>query len=244
MGISDKDSRTIGETPIRTEFTKSFSMDRYPVTNTEFQEFVTQARYTRTEADIQQFSYVFYSHAQKPYLHSPHRALFEEPWWVPVLSVRWNRPYGPQSNLDNRGKNPVVHVSLADADAYCKFKGKRLPTEFEWEKAVRGTNNTWTYPWSLGFRRNRMNNWQGVFPAEDKGSDGYVGLSPVDAYPSQNDFGMYDMLGNVWEWTTTSYYGSDAPDNNDWVVLKGGSFVDSLEKGVTSIVRCSTKVGR
>lgn len=100
---------------------------------------------------------------------------------------------------------PVTHVSWHDAQAYCTWKGMRLPTEVEWEYAARGGLDSAAYPWGDDWELKRANLWQGHFPYENQVRDDYERLSPVDDFPAQNKYEMYDMLGNTWEWTLTKY---------------------------------------
>ena len=128
-------------------------------------------------------------------------------WWQYVPGADWKHPEGPDSNIENRMDHPVVHVSWPDAQAYCEWAGKQLPTEAQWEYAARGGRSGQFYPW--GNDRNpdgtwKQNIWQGTFPIEDTGEDGFKTTSPVATF-EPNDFGLYDMSGNVWEWCADYY---------------------------------------
>ncbi len=128
-------------------------------------------------------------------------------WWQYTLGANWKHPEGPDSNIDDRMDHPVVHVSWLDAKAYCDWAGKTLPTEAQWEYAIRGGRDGEFYPW--GNNRNPdgkwlHNIWQGTFPIEDTAEDGFARTSPVGSFPP-NDYGLFDMSGNVWEWCADYY---------------------------------------
>jgi sulfatase modifying factor 1 len=122
---------------------------------------------------------------------------------VAVKEAKWNRPYGRSNEIEDQYKLPAVHVSYKDAFAFCAWKEMRLPSEMEWEYAARGGLGEKMYPWGDFWEVGKTNLWQGKFPEDNQLRDGHFGLSPVDAYEQQNEYGMHDMIGNVWEWTST-----------------------------------------
>jgi formylglycine-generating enzyme required for sulfatase activity len=132
---------------------------------------------------------------------------------------------GPHSGLTGRENHPVVHVSRTDAEAYAEWRGARLPSETEWEHAARGGLVGQPFPWGSALQpdgQHRMNVWQGTFPSEDTGADGWRGTCPVDAFPA-NGFGLHNATGNVWEWCAGDW-AADALGGTDGVT-RGGSYL-------------------
>jgi formylglycine-generating enzyme required for sulfatase activity len=128
-------------------------------------------------------------------------------WWRYQKGADWRHPEGPESSLEGRGNYPVVQVAYADAVAYAKWAGKRLPTEAEWEFAARGGKVGQIYAWGNELTpagKWMANIYQGPFPVKDTGADGFAGLAPVAQFPA-NGYGLHDMAGNVWEWTSDWY---------------------------------------
>ncbi|XP_068824262.1 inactive C-alpha-formylglycine-generating enzyme 2 isoform X5 [Capricornis sumatraensis] len=160
-------------------------------------------------------------------------------WWLPMERAFWRQPAGPGSGIREKLEFPVVHVSWNDARAYCAWRGKRLPTEEEWEFAARGSLKGQVYPWGNKFQPNRTNLWQGKFPKGDKAEDGFHGVSPVNAFPPQNDYGLYDLMGNVWEWTASQYQAAD----QDMRVLRGASWIDTADGSANHRARVTTRMG-
>jgi formylglycine-generating enzyme required for sulfatase activity len=203
------------ERPIHRVTVDGFWIDRYPVTNERFARFVDATRHT-TFAEIPPDP-ADYPGALPDMLYTG-SLVFVRPggpvdrrnianWWTFMKDADWRHPQGPSSSLDGRDRHPVVHVAFADAQAFADWEGKALPTEAEWELAARGGLDRAPYAWGDEFvpeGRHRANTWQGEFPWQNLGSDGYEGTSPVDAFPP-NGYGLYDMIGNVWEWTTDWY---------------------------------------
>jgi formylglycine-generating enzyme len=135
-------------------------------------------------------------------------------WWAYVPGATWRNPDGPDSTIDGRENEPVVHVAFEDAVAYAAWVGKDLPTEAEWEFAARGGLDGATFAWGDEFTPNGQhmaNTWQGQFPWQNLALDGFTGRAPVGSFPP-NGYGLYDMTGNVWQWTKDWYSAGHPPD--------------------------------
>ncbi|MGA9305040.1 MAG: formylglycine-generating enzyme family protein [Candidatus Sulfotelmatobacter sp.] len=201
--------------PIHRVYVDGFWMDKTDVTNEEFARFVKATGYVtiaERKPAAEDFpgappenlvaGSVVFSPPDHPVLLNNH---FQ--WWSYVKGANWRHPEGPESNLKGREKYPVVQVAYPDALAYAKWAGKRLPTEAEWEFAARGGLAGKRYPWGDEFQPGgkwMANTHQGHFPISDTGADGYAGIAPVAQFPP-NGYGLYDMAGNVWQWTTDWY---------------------------------------
>ena len=161
----------------------------------------SQATGYRTEAERFGWSFVFGPSCRMTFL--PTRAVVGAPWWRQVEGADWAHPEGPHSTIDDRSDHPVVHVSWNDARTFCAWTDSRLPTEAEWEYAARGGLVGCRFPWGEELEpdgEHRMNVFQGTFPAQNTEADGYPGTAPVHAF-KPNGYGLYQMTGNVWEWT-------------------------------------------
>jgi formylglycine-generating enzyme required for sulfatase activity len=197
-----------------------FWMDRSPVTNEEFRRFVEDTGYV-TFAEIAPNPEDY--PGALPEMLDPGSIVFVKPrkrvdlsvctWWKFVLGASWRHPQGPDSSIEKLDRHPVTHVAYRDAEAYAKWAGKELPTEAEWEFAARGGLDRAMYAWGNELYQggqHMANTWQGEFPWQNLRSDGYEGTSPVGAFPP-NGYGLLDMIGNVWEWTT-DWYQPSHPD--------------------------------
>ncbi len=191
-----------GEGPVRSVTLSPYALDTYPVTNTEYSDFVAATGYC-TEAQQFGWSFCFWMQLDPGRLDElVEDTVAEAPWWCKVPGADWAHPEGPGSDVGTRGNHPVVHVSWNDAAAYAAWAGKALPTEAQWENAARGGLVQKLYPWGDELTpdgQHRCNIWQGEFPRADTAEDGFRGPCPVDAFPP-NALGLYSMTGNTWEW--------------------------------------------
>ena len=226
-----------GEGLVRRVSLSPFSIDTYPVTNSDFSAFVEATSY-RTESELFEWSFVFWAHLPSDRFDE----LIEDtvaaaPWWCKVPDACWKHPEGAGSTICDRPNHPVVHVSWNDAAAYAGWAGKSLPTEAQWEYAARGGLEQKLYPWGDGLTpdgQHLCNIWQGEFPRVDTAEDGFAGSCPVDSFPP-NPFGLYSITGNVWEWcsdwfhtsfpTVQALHDPAGPPQGQSKVMKGGSFL-------------------
>jgi sulfatase modifying factor 1 len=243
------------EAPVHAATVGAYAVERHPVTNAQFAEFVADTGYV-TVAELPPDPTLYPGAAAEDLV--PGALVFLptsgpvdlrdwRQWWHWVPGADWRHPFGPDSSVEDRLDHPVVQVAYPDAAAYARWAGRRLPTEAEWEYAARGGATT-TYAWGDDVAPDGQlmaNTWQGRFPYRNHGALGWVGTSPVGTFPP-NGFGLDDMIGNVWEWTTTQFSvhhrldgpvqsccapsGADlAPDPTINQTLKGGSHLCAPE---------------
>ena len=198
-----------------------FWIDRHEVTNAQFREFVTATGYvTLAERGLDP--------ATRPEMSkellAPGSVVFIPPanvasggritqWWQYVAGANWREPTGPGSSIAGKDNHPVVHIAYEDALAYARWRGRELPTEAQWEFAARGGRDG-EDDWSSAFDAEGKpiaNTWQGVFPVYNSNEDGYVGTAPVGCF-KPNGYGLYDMIGNVWEWTSDWFAPKHEPE--------------------------------
>lgn len=256
------------EKPQHSVTISGFFMDITEVTNAEFSKFIEDTQYitvAERKIDWEDMKKQLPEGTPKPHdsIMQPGSLMFKKTksslpnlydfsqWWEWSIGTNWKHPSGPDSDIKGKENHPVVHICYEDALAYCKWAGKRLPTEAEWEYAARANNTGATYFW--GNDRSQLsqhvNSWEGEFPVNNTLEDGFERTAPVKSYPA-NNFGLYDMAGNVWEftsdWYNLNYYkaivakdtilvnpkGADKAynPNNPYLkekIIKGGSFLCS-----------------
>ncbi|XP_022104907.1 sulfatase-modifying factor 1-like isoform X2 [Acanthaster planci] len=217
MGTDEPVIYADGESPARIVSLSSFYFDVYETSNTEFELFVNTTGYV-TEAERFGDSFVLEGRISEEVKNDITQAVAAAPWWLPVKGADWRHPEGLDTDIKDRMDHPVVHISWNDADEFCQWAGKRLPTEAEWEYAARGGLKGRLHPWGnkeLPKGEHRMNIWQGDFPVTNTAEDGYEGTCPVTAF-QPNGYGLYNTIGNVWEWTSdwwTTRHSSELQEN-------------------------------
>jgi formylglycine-generating enzyme len=210
------------EAPAHRVAVSGFRIDRTPVTNRQFKEFVRATGHvTFAEISPDPKNYP----GALPHMLYAGSLVFTPPghpvdlknwseWWKFLKGANWRHPYGAKSNIHGLDSHPVAHVAHSDALAYAKWAGKDLPTEAEWEYTARGGLDGAEFAWGDEFApggRHMANTWQGIFPHENRCEDGFDRTSPVTAFPP-NGYGVQDMIGNVWEWTTDWWSTKHEPD--------------------------------
>ena len=241
-----------------------FFMDETEVTNAEFKKFVEETGYVTVaerEIEWEEIKKQVPPGTPKPHdsILQPGSLVFKKTkesvpnlydfsqWWEWKIGANWKHPQGPESDIEGRDDYPVVHIAFEDAEAYCEWAGRRLPTEAQWEYAAKGGLTEAQFSWGDDDSNlsEKANTWEGEFPTENTEADGYENKAPIKSYPP-NNYGLYDMAGNVWEvtqdWYNTNYYeeikgekirnpkGAQKPfnPNNPRIkekVIKGGSFL-------------------
>ncbi|MEM1135719.1 MAG: formylglycine-generating enzyme family protein [Bacteroidota bacterium] len=221
---SDHENATTAEKPAHKVQVASFWMDAHEVTNAQFKAFVDATNYiTLAERPInwEEMKKQLPPNTPKPPddVLKPGSLVFTPPpnpvnlndysqWWSWVTGADWKHPKGPQSSIEGKDNYPVVHIAYEDAEAYAKWVGKRLPTEAEWEFASRGGNKNQAFAWGDELTPNNTylaNFFQGDFPYNNTGKDGFDSAAPIKTFPP-NNYGLYDMIGNVWEWSADFYH--------------------------------------
>lgn len=178
----------------------SFAIDETTVTNQMFKAFIAATGYV-TEAERFGWSFVFHYFLSERTRHRS-QLVPNMSWWYAVAGADWCHPEGPDSSIEQRMDHPVVQVSRNDALAFCRWAGKRLPTEAEWEIAAKGGTESDFYPWGADFLAGgnyHCNIWQGAFPKANTKADGFTNTAPARFY-EPNGYGLYQVIGNVWEW--------------------------------------------
>ncbi len=223
MGADNEQGRG-DEYPKHAVKLNGFYMDVTEVTNQQFAAFVKATNYITTaekNVDWEELKKQLPANTPKPddemlkaasLVFTPTEQAVNlqdySQWWQWTHGANWKQPKGPGSTIEGKENLPVVHISWDDANAYCKWAGKRLPTEAEWEYAARGGAKNSIYPWgNTGVDEGsaKCNYWQGMFPVKNDNKDGFYSAAPVKSF-APNGYGLYDMAGNVWEWTADLYH--------------------------------------
>ncbi|HSK90109.1 MAG TPA: formylglycine-generating enzyme family protein, partial [Euzebyales bacterium] len=236
------------EAPAHRVTVQGFWMDQHQVTNADFARFVGRTRHvTVAERSPDPADYP----GARPDMLFAGSSVFRQPnhrvdlrnhynWWTYVRGADWRRPQGPGSSIKKRPDHPVVHLAWADVEAYARWAGKQLPTEAEWEFAARGGLDGAEFAWGDELTpggRWMANTWQGEFPVDNLELDGYAGTAPVRSFPA-NGYGLHDMIGNVWEWTTDWYQQHGEIDHACCTLTdpRGGSRERSHDPGDRTVV--------
>jgi len=253
------------EKPAHQVAVDGFFIDITEVTNKQFKEFVEATNYVTVAErpiDWKEIKKGLPQGAPKPHdsILQPGSLIFNKnvsavvnmnnytQWWTWKVGANWKHPEGPNSSIERKGDYPVVHIALEDAQSYCKWANRRLPTEAEWEAAAQGSATDYIFTWGNDFDKlnDNANTWQGTFPVKNESVDGHEFIASTKSY-APNSIGLYDMLGNVWELTSdlfnvkyykeidtskilinpkgsTTFYSPDNPYQKEYII-KGGSFL-------------------
>ena len=241
MGTDDPFYPTDGEGPSRLIWLDEFKISKFTVTNSEFVEFVEATGYV-TEAEIYGWSYVFNGFIDDVAASKKSTGVATSaPWWLAIEGAYWFKPFGNSQTIETLLDHPVVHISHTDALEFCRWSGYKLPTEAQWEKASRGGLTGRLFPWGdelLEGEKHNTNIWQGEFPQLNTQDDGFFGTAPINSF-NPNNYGLYNTVGNVWEWTNDFWSARWHIPNTEETrknptgpekvagnrVLKGGSFM-------------------
>ena len=233
LGTDTPGLPTDGEAPFRKKQIKPFRISPTAVTNRDFATFVEESGY-QTEAERFGWSFVFWSDVPSSIAKTEGVAGVE--WWRQVFGATWKEINGPGTEKAWHPDHPVVQVSWNDAAAYCAWAGGRLPSEAEWEHAARGGQGDVPFPWGETEPDDQTqfpcNIWQGSFPRQNTAADGWARTAPVTSF-APNGYGLYNMVGNVWEWTSDIYRVKSLKREvkarlkamRGYRVMKGGSFL-------------------
>ena len=241
MGTDDPFYPTDGEGPSRLIWLDEFKISKFTVTNSEFVEFVEATGYV-TEAETYGWSYVFNGFIDDVAASKKSTGVATSaPWWLAIEGAYWFKPFGNSQTIETLLDHPVVHISHTDALEFCRWSGYKLPTEAQWEKASRGGLTGKLFPWGdelLEGEKHNTNIWQGEFPQLNTQDDGFFGTAPINSF-NPNNYGLYNTVGNVWEWTNDFWSARWHIPNTEETrknptgpekvagnrVLKGGSFM-------------------
>ena len=261
MGATTDQGRD-DERPLHKESVSDFYIDATEVTNAKFKEFVNATGYVTTaERPVDAEHIAAISGVDPKTINTDPAALVfngnPNMWWEVKKGANWKHPQGPESSIEEKDNYPVVQISWYDAMAYCKWAGKRLPTEEECEYVARNGGKRIKYTWGDDFSKAKeyTNFHQGSFPSNNVKEDNFEGLAPVKSF-KKNELGVYDIAGNVWEWTLNSYFTDGyqkkvnfekplfAEDNSIYQrkVIRGGSFLcnESYCSGYRTSARMSS----
>ena len=206
--MGDNHSGYVEEKAVEDVSVKDFCIDTYEVSNAQFAEFVAATGYkTVAERPLSLEQFPDLSDRERAsgslVFIAPEEGVLQVPylsWWHWIPGASWQHPQGSESSIIDMSNYPVVHIAYEDAESYANWAGKQLPTEAQWEYAARGGRFNTIFTWGNQYSPKQANTWQGKFPFFNQQQDGFVGIAPVGSFPP-NGFGLFDMTGNVWEWT-------------------------------------------